>query len=227
MGGGKGGSETTNVINQTQFDPLFPGSGGSDIRSDVYNQRNNYSGQWANRANTRAADLDTRAADPFWSDVAYPLFTSQAAGDYLSGSPQLQQQIDTMRNQTLREAGDNQADIRSRYARTGNSLSTGVNQQLLNSNAAARARSDADNASIIGQNYTRERSFQNQAPQSAEYVSNIPGNLSAAATGLQFDPLGKGAQLATSLSGGAQVNNPTVVQKPGALDYAIGAMSAL
>ena len=41
-----------------------------------------------------------------------------------------------------------------------------------------------------------------------------------------FDPLTKSAQLATALSGGASTNNPTVIQKPGALDYALGFTSA-
>lgn len=224
MGGGKGG--TTQEVQQTQFDPLYPGSGGSDIRGSVYGDRANRTGQWMTRADTAAGNLDTRAADPFWGQ-AYNNFQAQSRGDYLAGSPQLDGQISGMRQQSQREQGDTQADIKSRYARTGQTLSTGVNQQLLQSGAAARARSDANQSAIIGQNYVRERDFQNRAPQSAEYVSNIPGNLAAQATGLQFDPMGKSSQLATSMSGGASTNNPTVIQKPGALDYALGFTSAL
>lgn len=222
-GGGKGSTQT---VQQTQFDPLYPGSGGSDVRNDVYGRRSGLSGNWAYQSQVSQSELQNQANDNYWLSTAYPFFKSQTAGSYLGGSPQLTNQINTLRQQSLRELGDTQADIKARYARTGQAVSTGVTQQLLQSGAAARARSDADQAAIIGQNYVRERDFQNRSPSSAEAVSYIPSNLRAQGVNVTFDPLTKSAQLATALSGGASTNNPTVIQKPGALDYALGFTSA-
>jgi hypothetical protein len=217
---------STSTVQATQFDPLYPGSGGSDVRNDVYTQRAALSPVWNSRAATASSGLVTQASSPLWGQ-SFNMFSDQINGKYLGGSPQLTDQINTMRAQSAREAGDQQADITSRYARTGNSLSTGVNQQLTNTGAAARARSDATQAGIIGQNYTRERDFQNRSVQNAEYSANVPSNLLTQANAVGFDPLAKSAQLAMQLSGGGQVAAPDVIQKPGVLDYALGAASAL
>jgi hypothetical protein len=217
---------STSTVQATQFDPLYPGSGGSDIRNEVYATRAAFSPTWNSRASTAASGLVQQAQSPLWGQ-AFSLYGDQINGNYLGGSPQLTDQINTMRAQSAREAGDQQADIASRYARTGNGLSTGVTQQLVNSGAAARARSDATQAGIIGQNYTRERDFQNRSIQNAEYASNVPANLYSLANHTEFDPLSRSAQLAMQLSGGGQIAAPDVIQKPGALDYALGAASAL
>lgn len=220
---GKGDSTVT----QTQFDPLYPGSGGSDIRSDVYGRRNNYAPSWGGRADTSSAALESKAADPVWG-TAWQLGSDIVGGKYLGGSPQLTDQINTMRQQSERESGDMQNRVRSQYARTGNTISTGVNQQLLNADAAARGRSEANQSAILGQNYGRERDMQRQAVAGQlQDAANGPSNLRALATQVQMDPLKSSADLAVELSGGAQTNTPTVIQKPGALDYALGFTSAL
>lgn len=226
-------TQSTTTVQPTDFDPLYPSDythrnpgGAGGIRSDIYATRNVLSPTWNSRSATAASGLVEQAASPLWGQ-AFNMFGNQINGDYLGGSPQLTDQINTMRAQSARESGDQQADIASRYARTGNAVSTGVNQQFLNAGAASRARSDATQASIIGQNYTRERDFQNRALQSAEYASDVPANLTSLANLTQFDPLNRGAQLAVQLSGGGQVAAPDIIQKPGAVDYLLGAASAL
>lgn len=221
-----GGGGSTQVVQATQFDPLYPGSGGSDVRSDVYSTRAGLSPTWNSRAATSANDLVSKASDPAWA-AGFQLNKDQIAGNYLSGSPQLTDQINSMRQQSMREAGDAQNQIRTKYARTGNSLSTGVNQQLLNANAAATARGDANQSAIIGNNYANERGIQQKSIPGAEYAANVPSNLRQQATNVQFDPLGKSTQLAQGLSGASPIAAPDIIQKPGVLDYALGFTSAL
>jgi hypothetical protein len=219
-------SNSTTTIPAQQFDPLFPGSGGSQVRSDVFAQRQALSPIWAQRAANAGAGLVAQATSPLWGN-AFNLYSGQVNGDYLGGSPQLTDQINTMRAQSAREAGDQQADIASRYARTGNSLSTGVNQQLINAGAAARARSDASQAQLLGNNYLRERDIQQRSTEGAQTASTVPANLNALANLNQFDPLSRSAQLAVQLSGGGQIAAPDVVQQPNGLNAALGAASAL
>lgn len=220
------GGPTTQTVQATQFDPLYPGSGGSNIRTDVYNTRNSLAPTWNSRASTGAAGLTTSASDPIWQ-TGFQLNKDQISGNYLGGSPQLTDQINTMRQQSQRESGDNQNSIRTKYARTGNSLSTGVNQQLINAGAASTARGDANQAAIIGNNYANERGIQQKSIPGAEYAANVPSNLLQQATNLQFDPLAKSAQLAQGLSGNSAIAAPDTIQKPGVLDYALGFTSAL
>jgi hypothetical protein len=219
------GGQSSQTVQATQFDPLYPGSGGSDVRSDVYSTRAGLSPTWNSRAATSAADLTSRSTDPTWQN-GFQLNSDQVSGNYLGGSPQLTDQINTMRQQQMRESGDAQNAIRTKYARTGNSLSTGVDQNLINANAAATARGDANQSAIIGNNYAQERKIQQNSVSGAEYAANVPTNFRTQATNVQFDPLAKSTQLATGLSGGTTVAAPDVIARPGVLDYAIGALAA-
>lgn len=188
---------------------------GQQQRSQIYSNIN------ANQGNINAGTqnyvngLNTAASNPGWATAASEAGKT-AGGAYLNGSPALQGQLNANYNRALSASADQNARIRSQFARSGMGFSTG-NQQAQEANTAAAAgAAQGQNAQIIGQNYMQERQLQSQAPQELAAATGTPLSYLGAIPGAYLAPQQQQATITSGLSTG-QVATPStaVYNKPG------------
>jgi hypothetical protein len=188
---------------------------GQQQRSQIYNSLNANQGNINAGTQAYAGGLQQAAANPGWATAASEA-AKTAGGSYLGGSPQLQGQLDANYNRALSASADQDARIRSQFARSGMSFST-ANQQAQEANrAAAAGQAQGQNAQIIGQNYMAERQLQSQAPQALATATGVPLSYLGAVPGAYTSPLQTQAGLVQGLSTG-QVATPStaVYNQPG------------
>jgi hypothetical protein len=207
-------NSTKHYTDQPQVLDTITGQG-QQQRSQIYSQLNQNQGAINQGTQAYAGGLKAAAADPGWATAAAEAGKT-AGGGYLGGSPQLQGQLDANYNRALASSADQDARIRSQFARSGMSFST-ANQQAQEANrAAAAAQAQGQNAQIIGQNYMAERQLQSQAPQQLASATGVPLSYLGAVPGAYMSPLQTQAGLVQGLSTG-QVATPStaVYNKPG------------
>lgn len=201
--------------NNTQYvDPLGPSSGGNgapQLRGQLFDYLSQNLGNSVNSGQTYANALTAAAANPAWQTVQGNAQKS-AAGDYLNGSPQLDSAMAQNVAQAQRGAADENARIRSTFAKNGMAFSTADEQAQQTNSAAANAQAANTNAQTYLQNYLSERGNQvnagnalaqgQQAPLS--YLSSIPGaytNPLTTAGGLVSGMASGGQMITTGTSG--------------------------
>jgi hypothetical protein len=207
-------NSTQKYTDQPQVLDTMTGQG-QQQRSNIYSQLDQNKGAINAGTQAYAGGLKTAAADPGWATAAAEAGKT-AGGSYLSGSPQLKAQLDANYNRALSASADQDARIRSQFARSGMSFST-ANQQAQEANrAAAAGQAQGQNAQVIGQNYMAERQLQSQAPQALATATGVPLSYLGAVPGAYMSPLQTQAGLVSGLSTG-QVATPStaVYNKPG------------
>lgn len=182
------------------------GTGAIPLRSNIFNYLGANQSQLTNAGQTSASALQSAAANPGFG-AAQENASKTAAGDYLAGSPQLNSALAHQQSQTLSDAANQDARIKSQYAKNGLQFSTGNEQAQESNNAAANATAANTSAQTYLQNYLSERGnqanagsqlAQSYAPQ-LQYLSGVSGALT--------QPLGQEGNLLSSLSGGGQYLN--------------------
>lgn len=188
---------------------------GRQQRSNIYGQLNQDQPGIQQGTQNYVQGLQSAAANPGWA-AAQKSASDTASGAYLGGSPQLQGQLNANYNRALSASADQDARIRSQFARSGMGFST-ANQQAQEANrAAAAGQAQGQNAQIIGQNYMAERQLQSQAPQQLAAATQGQTSLLGQVPGAYLSPLTTQAGLVSGLSTG-QVATPStaVYNKPG------------
>jgi hypothetical protein len=185
MGGFTSSTQTQNNTGKWE-DPYANVAGAAALRSQLFNYLGGSMGQ-ANQAGQQYAQgLQTAAANPGWQ-TAQTNAQNNAAGDYLNGSPQLDQAMAYNRAAAQSSAADQQARIKDQYAKNGMQFSTAGQEAQQSTNAAANASANAQDAQMKLQNYTSERANQNAAGSQLaqatgaplQYLSAVPGAYSS------------------------------------------------
>lgn len=213
------GSNSTYTDQPKQFDNLY-GKNAQNERRSIFGQMDAYNPSMQGAAQNYAQGLQRAATDSGWGE-AQGLAKRTMAGQYLSGSPELQGQLDANYNRQMASAADSDARIRSNMARAGMNFST-ANQQASQANkAAAAAQAGATNAQTIGQNFANERALQSQSPQMLAAAQSAPLSYLSQIPGAYMQPLMEQAQLVSGLASGAPVATPnsTIARQPGVADY--------
>jgi hypothetical protein len=211
----QGGQQTQRNSNQW-IDPLGPTSinangsqdysatGAPQLRSQLFNYLSGWLPQLAGAGQGAANAMTSAAALPGWG-IAANNATRTAAGDYLNGSPVLDRALAYQRASALQGVADQNARIRSQFAKNGQSFSTGMEQAEQANTAAATANANAQNANTYLQNYLGERQNQVNAPGQLAAATGTPINYLQGVTGALSLPLAQAGNLLSALSSGGQV----------------------
>jgi len=193
-------------------DPLGPSSVGANgkasygatgapqIRTGLFNYLQSYEPQMMQAGSNLAARLQQAGNSPAWSN-AVEQANRNLAGDYLEGSPA----IDRQAAQTLASAANEDARIRSQFAKNGASFGTAEQQAEQANRAAATAGANATNAQTYAQNYEAERANQNNAGNQLATSLSAPLNYLSQVSGAYTTPLTQAGNLLSALSSGGQV----------------------
>lgn len=225
------GSRSQQVTEEPKFfGPFGENSipGASSARSYVYGQAGARRGTAQENRDRMTGYITSAAENPVLAE-SVDLARRQIRGDYLDGSPQLADYLDRIQSMAERGGADEEAAIRSRFQRGGVNFSTG--QQLASQGVrAARRTQGEDNASrIMFGNYGQERQIQQRSPGMAESSLAAPINFLGQLNPALYDDLSKESDLIMKMAtgGGLATPNVSVVQKPGALDYATQILGVL
>jgi hypothetical protein len=158
---------------------------------------------------------------------AVDLARRQIRGDYLGGGPELTAGLDRMQSAAERYGADEEAAAREGMSRAGVGFSTAAQQGQQSARAARRAQMGDVVARTMATNYQNERQIQQQSPQMAsqalsqplEWLGNLNPNL--------YNDLGMEGDLTMKMAGGGTTATPTVMQKPGLFDYAMGVLGMI
>lgn len=193
--------------------PIFAPTGGVPLRTDVFNAIGAQIPAWMANADQSANLLGTAATDPGW-EAAAKLARGEINGDYLNGSPALDNAMSSMRAASSATSANAAARARSQFAQNGMSFGTG--NQEAEQNAAAGNTASANNAEAQArlQNYEAERGIQNQAPALLNSSLSSPINYLAQIPNQYLGPLSQITQIVSGLAGSGKTAQPdTLVQK--------------
>lgn len=213
-------------INYT--DPLGPGVGGQRRRGQIMRNMFSHNGDINQATNAEIGGLNEAATNPGWQD-AENLARSQISGDYLHGSPELDNAMASVRAAEGREFGDTAANLRDQYSRSGMSFGTGAQQAEQAARAAAEARASGTESAARLQNYQTERGIQQQSPEMLHSALSHPidylSQVGSAVTGPQTQL----AQVVKGLWGNGQITPvpQDVVENPGILGQVFGTVGKL
>lgn len=211
------GSQKT--IKPQQFDPLFPGSGGDEIRDNIFGRLPSLMNQSQNDAST-ASRAAQNAASSFAPLQAYA--QNALGGQYLNRSPQLNNAMADARKQTQNalqasrtasdvgaqnqygnaraSLGDQQRRFRSQFARTGQTFGTGMgqaqdssnvalNSQIARNEASRQAQLAANENQIMASLSDRNLALEAARLQQERQLQQQAGNISAMANTKPFEIL--------------------------------------
>ena len=184
--------------------PQFSATGAPQIRSTLFNYLNQSLPSSVSAGNTYAGASQGAAANPGWATAAGNA-NQNAAGDYLAGSPQLDTALATQRGQTMADAANQDARIKSQFTQNGMGWSTGQQQAQEANNAAAGAQAANTSAQTYLQNYMNERANQNNAGTQLATATSQPLNYLSGVAGATQAPLAGAGNLISGLSSGGQV----------------------
>jgi hypothetical protein len=201
--------------------PIFTPSGAAQAGSQALNYLSGSMPQMNAAGQASAAALQGAAANPGFG-AAQTAAANTAAGDYLSGSPQLNRAL--AENQAQAGAGAADAAAHARSTLNNNGMAWGTGQQQVEQAATAQGNEAAANTNALAylQNYQAERGAQNQAGgQLAQayaaplsYLGAVPGAYAsgAAAAAPLISGLGSGGQIYSNGSQGydSAITNPSV-----------------
>lgn len=226
--GGDTKQQTVAPIRYGTFGETGPDKDAIKLKTDIYNRIPQIRPQADQLNNQIIGGLQTASAHPLWQNMLQ-LSGDQMQGKYLNSPQALKDQSARMMQAAQRGAADQNADIRSSYARNGMRFSTANQEAEMASAAAARAKALDTASNIEAQNYQRERGIQQTSGDMAASAIEQPINIMAQTTKALYDPLQKEAGIIVPLGSGGSVNNPEVMvtQKPGYLDYAQKVMGTL
>lgn len=233
-----GATPTTKTVNPNWYDPLGPSSVGKNgkpqfsptgaipIRNSIFDEFGNLSPLFQQNAATQQGMLQTAAANPGYGQAA-GLAQNEIAGDYLNGSPQLDQAMAQMRAGSNASSANQDARIRSQFAQNGMSFGT-ANQEAQEANQAANnASANQAEAQARLQNYQTERGIQQQAPSMLDQSLSSPINYLAQIPNEYLGPLSQIAQVTSGLASGGQIAQPDTMVQPGPLGQVTGAIGQL
>lgn len=230
------------------FDPLGPNAagqhaptGGPEQRTAIFNQLPGLGSRAQEAAGRSAQATETAASDPIWGQVK-GMLGKTVSGQYLAPNPYLTNAMEASRKaadtrlratreQTGADVEGQLAATRSGFARNGVSFGTGATQGQDNTRAAAAAAlargeqqaaadMNAQEQGALAENYGRERALQNQAAALAPTAASGQAQLLSSVPGQYLGPVKDVASVVQGLAGGGSVNDPTIVRKPGVMDYA-------
>lgn len=209
-----------------QFDPIY--GSGQARREATYGGLDKFqSGEYGQWADDYAARSRTAANNPAFAQGRSNL-AAISRGDYLNGTPQLENAIRAGRRTALAPVADTAADLRGQFGRAGMGFSTGMEQAAQANAAAAGARAGEGEQAARLQNYQMERQLQLAAPQMAGALEAIPLQMLQQIPSAYLSPLSQEAEIIQGLSGNAATATPnsTVVKQPGILDYGMAVSDA-
>jgi len=190
--------------------PIFTPSGASQLGQQALSYLGGNMPAMNAAGQASASALQSAAANPGFG-AAQTNAANTAAGDYLSGSPQLNRSL--AQNEAVQGAGAADAAARARSEMAKSGMAWGTGQQQVQQAATAQGNEAAaqQNALSYLQNYQAERGAQNQAGgQLAQayaaplsYLSGVPGAYAggAGAAAPIISGLGSGGQLYSAGSG--------------------------
>lgn len=217
------GGSSQNQVAPTWIDPLGPGTqtkqgakmgmaptGAVPLRTGIFGELPGETAA-AETAGTAAGTAATAAAQNPGNADAANLATNQINGDYLFGSPALDAAMAQMRGASTATGANNNAQIRSGYARNGMGFST-ANQEAQQSNDATTLAGE-NNAEAQARlaNYTNERNIQQTSPTMLNQALAAPINYLQEAGQDYLAPLSQEAGIIQQLSSGTGAQPDTVV----------------
>jgi hypothetical protein len=184
--------------------PIFQASGAPQAGAQALNYLQNNMPAMNAAGQASASALQSAAANPGFG-AAQTAAAGTAAGDYLSGSPELNRALAQNQAQAGAAAGNAAAQERSLLAKNGMAFGTGQQQVQQAATAQGNEAAANTNAQAYLQNYQAERGAQNNAGgQLAQayaaplsYLGAVPGalNSGAAAATPTISGLGSGGSI--------------------------------
>jgi hypothetical protein len=144
------------------------------------------------------------ANDPGWADAGN-LARRTINGDFLNGSPQLDNAIASTRNAGNAEAANAAGRIREQYGQNGLGFGTAQQQAEQGAQAAATAQMNNAEAQTRLQNYQAERVNQQAAPAMLQTADSAPAQFLTSIPNAINQPQAQLAQLIGALYGKNQV----------------------
>ena len=201
--------------------PVYAPSGAAGAGTQALNYLSSQQPQMNQAGQSTAAALQAAAANPGFA-AAQSAASRTAAGDYLSGSPELNRAM--AENTAAAGASAADAAARARSTMNENGMAWGTGQQQVEQAATAQGNEAAakNNALEYLQNYQTERGAQNQAGgQLAQayaaplnYLSQVPGAYASgtASAAPLISGLGSGGQIFSNGTQGydSALTNPSV-----------------
>jgi len=165
--------ESTSQVKPKWYDPLGPTgfkrgvpqfgtTGGPEQREAIFSQLANLFPAMQDSSGRAASYAETAADNPGYG-AARDLATRELRGEFLNGSPALNDFISRMRAQNVAEGENAAARMRSQYQSNGLPWSTANQQAQQAAQAAGTAKADATEAATRLANYQNERGMQQNA----------------------------------------------------------------
>jgi len=132
-------------------------------------------------------------------------------GDYLHGTPELDNVVARMRASGGREAANQSAGIQEQFARNGVQFSTANQQAQQSAGAAATAKSNDTEAGLRYQNYQNERNNQLSAVGLLDAAQQAPLNYLDKASTAGLAPMSQMGQIIAGLAGNGQLVKPDIM----------------
>lgn len=208
------------------MDPLAAGTGGAQQRGQIFNALNGGAGTQARQAGVAASRAATAAgSNPAWGEMQN-MAQQTGRGQFLAGSPQLNNAINSNRAAAMASSADQNARIQGNFNRNGMAFSTG-NQEAQEANtAAASAGANRDANNTFLQNYMSERSMQNAAPGTLATAESAPLSYLNSASTAGLAPLQAESGMTQQLAGGTPATPSTAVyQTPGMYSQVLNGLS--
>lgn len=184
--------------------PIFTPSGAAPLGSQALSYLGNSMPQMNQAGQTYATALQGAAANPGFG-AAESNAAATAAGDYLSGSPQLNRAL--AQNNATAGAGAADAAARARSTLNNNGMAWGTGQQQVEQAATAQGNEAAANTNALAylQNYQAERGAQNNAGNQLASAYSAPLSYLGAVPGAYASGVAPAASLISGLGSGGQL----------------------
>jgi hypothetical protein len=206
---------TYNTIHGDYYDPLD--LSGQQMRGSIYGVLSGLSPSINQNSTMTANALRMAAGNPGFGQAA-DLAGSEIGGDYLNGSPALDNAMAAMRAASGAQTANTNAGIRSQFAQNGMSFGTANQESQMANEAANNASANQAEAQARLQNYQAERQLQNNAVNTLGTATSTPLSYLSQQNEAYLTPLTEIGQLVRGLSAGGTVNNPDTVVDKGLLN---------
>jgi hypothetical protein len=184
--------------------PQFQASGAPQAGASIINYLNSAMPQMNQAGSNYASALGTAANNPGWQS-AQTNAQQNASGARLAGSPEVDRALAYSRAQTMSDAANQEARIKSGYEKNGMGWSTAAQQAEQSSNATANASANATDANARMQNYLAERQNQNAAGGQLAQATGAPLNYLSQISSAYSAPMSQAAQLVAGLGSGGSI----------------------
>jgi hypothetical protein len=196
------------------YDPLgtdTSSNGGQAQRNVIYDQMDTAQPMIQQSTADYVKALQSAATNPErTNEMDYE--KSVLNGDYLNGSPALDNAMSQLRDASSRAIGDANAKTDASYAQNGMSFGTGNQEAQMANTALENSQTNQTEANARLQNYQTERGYQNSAPATIESLIQAPTTYLSAVPTAYTSELTNEANIVKSLSGGGSVATPSTYQ---------------